>query len=227
MKKSHYRLTGILYLIVIGLAGTSQGYIREGIVVAGNALKTVEQMMANEFLYRLALTFDLTAFIIDAIISILLYQMFKDHNRILAACMAGLRLIAHPAIGSLNLLNHHLAIQLVQDPGYLGAFSEQQLASLSMLFIEAHQYGYLIAGGFFAFHCLLLGLLIHQTKRFPKLLGSLLILAAAGYLIETYCNFMTPDYADYTAMIVGLSAAIGEISFTVYLLVKGRKQIIG
>ncbi|MEM9676368.1 MAG: DUF4386 domain-containing protein [Bacteroidota bacterium] len=223
MEKKTYRLTGFLYLLIIICAGFSQGYIRGSTVVLEDALATANNILQNEALFRLGLSLDLVAFITDTIVSVLLYQMFKPFGKTLAMVSAALRLIAHPAIGSLNLLNHYLAYHILGDAEFLAVFNEAQRQSLSLLFMDAHQYGYLIAGGFFGLHCLLLGILIYKSNTIPNILGGLLIGSAVGYLIETFGNFSLPGYEEYTALIVGITAAIGEVSFTFYLLIRGSR----
>lgn len=224
MKKSTYRLTGILYLFVIIFAGFSQGYVRGTLIIPGDAVTTATNILQQESLFRLGLSLDLVAFILDAIISVLLYQLFKTFGKTLALVSSALRLIAHPAIGSLNLLNHYLAYQVLGGADFLSVFDADQLQSLSLLFMEAHRYGYLIAGGFFGLHCLLLGLLIYKSNTIPNLFGGFLMGSAAGYLIETFGNFNVPGYEEYTALIVGVAAAIGEVSLTLYLLIVGKKE---
>ena len=222
MEKNQYRLTGLLYLLVILFAGLSQGYIRGTLVIPGDALETGTNILQNEGLFRLGITFDLIAFSLDVIISVLFYQMFKPFGKTLALVSAALRLIAHPAIGSLNLLNHYLAIQVLGGAEFLSPFDLDQLQSLSLLFMEAHRYGYMIAGAFFGLHCLLLGILIFRSNTFPNWLGGFLQGSGLGYLIETFGNFNVPGYETYTALIVGIAAAIGEIALTLFLLIKGK-----
>jgi len=223
MKKNQYRLTGLLYLFVIILAGLSQGYFRGTIYIPNDAVATAQNILEQPDFFRLGISFDLLAFMLDAIISVLLYQMLKPFGKTLALSAAALRLIAHPAIGSLNLLNHYLALQVLNGAEWLAVFDEAQLQSLSLFFLQAHQYGYLIAGGLFGLHCLLLGVLIIRSTTIPKVLGGFLIGSAAGYLIETFGNFNMPGYEMYTALIVGVSAAIGELALTLYLLIVGKK----
>ncbi len=223
MTKNTFRLTGFLYLLVIICAGLSQGYVRGTLIIPGDAAATAENILANQGLFRMGITLDLTAFIIDAIISVLLYQIFKPVGKTLALVSSSLRLIAHPAIGSLNLLNHYLAIHVLNDPSLATSFDPAQIESLGLLFTQAHQYGYLIAGGFFGLHMGLLGIQIIKSTSIPSLFGWFLIGSAAGYLIETFGNFMFPGHEAITALIVGTTAAIGEVAFTFYLMIKGRK----
>ncbi len=225
MKKNTYRLTGVLYLLVILFAGISQGYVRGTLIVPGDAAATAANIAQNEGLWRLGLSLDLAAFILDAVISVLLYQLFRPFGKHLALVASALRLIAHPAIGSLNLLNHYLAYEVLGGADYLAAFDPAQLQSLSLFFTEAHRIGYLIAGGFFGLHCLLLGVLIFRSTTVPNLFGGFLLGSAAGYLLETFGNFQVPGYEIYTALFVGVAAALGEVSLTLYWVVKGKRTL--
>lgn len=221
MRKGQVRITGLMYLAVIICAGFSQGYVRGTLVVQGDAVTTATNIMNNADLFRLGLTTDMIAFLLDAVISVMLYQMFKPFNKNLAMASAALRLIAHPAIGSLNLLNHFMALHILWGAEFLGSFEADQLQSMSLLFMDAHRNGYLIAGGFFGIHCLLLGILIYKSNIFPKIFGGFLFGAAAGYLLETFGNFSVPGYEEWTALIVGIAAALGEVSLTLYMIFKG------
>lgn len=222
-QKNRARLTGVFYILVIILAGFSQGYVRGTLSDPGNAQATMENIVASERLFRLGLISDLIAFMLDVLISILLYQFLKPVHKTLALIATAFRLLAHPAIASLNLLNHYMALQMANGQGYLVALGDDQREIWTMLFMNVHNAGYLLAGAFFGIHCLLLGVLMYRSPSFPKLVGVLMILAAGGYLLETFGNFMIPGYEAVLADVVGFSAATGEVSLTLYLLIKGIK----
>ena len=104
------------------------------------------------------------------------------------------------------------------------SFDAGQSQELVLLLMNAHRDGYLIAGAFFGIHCLLLGILLHRSKQFPGLLGILMGIAALGYLMESFGNFLFPGNEGWLALLVGISAAVGEVSLTAYLLVKGVRR---
>ncbi len=137
---------------------------------------------------------------------------------------ASFRLLAHPAIASINLLNHFIALQLLGGADYLTVFDIGQLHALVLLFLDMHRYGYLIGGAFFGMHCLVLGYLLFKSDLFPGILGVLLVLASFGYLIESFGNFLFPNYKELFAWIVAVPAIIGEVSLTFWLLIKGVKN---
>lgn len=215
------RLTGILYLLVIICAGFSQGYVRGTLIMPDDALATANNIIQHKGLFQLGLTTDLIAFLLDTVIAVMLYKIFKPYNKMLAMLSSAFRLIAHPAIGSLNLLNHYMALKVLESDSLSNSFGTTQVQDMSAYFMEAHHYGYLIAGAFFGVHCLLLAILIYKSNVFPKVFGGLMLGAAAGYLIETFGNFNVPGYEGYTALIVGVAAALGEVGLTLYILIKG------
>ena len=207
--------------MIIICAGFSQGAVREMLIVAGNASATAENLLDNSFLFKVGLMTDLIAFLIDASVSVLFYILLKPVNKGLAMTAALFRLIAHPAIGSLNLLNHFAALRVLESPGFAASFDTSQLQEFSLFFMELHNMGYLIAGVFFGIHCLLLGYLLYKSNLFPKFIGVLLTIAAFGYLIESFGFIFFPELKSTFALIVGLSAGIGEVTLTLWLLIKG------
>jgi hypothetical protein len=217
----YFRLIGLLYLIVIICAGFSQGYVRGSLVIPGNAAATATNIELNQSLFRLGLSSDMLAFVVDAVIAVMLYQVFRPFGKTLALASSSLRLIAHPAIGSLNLINHFMAYHILSGADFLQVFEPSQLDALSLFFMDAHRYGYLIAGAFFGVHLFLLGIQIYQSDVLPKMFGGLMLGAAAGYLAETFGNFTLPGNEAWLALLVGITAAIGEVGLALYLVIKG------
>lgn len=218
------RITGTLYLLIIILAGFSQGYVRSGLIVPGDAPATAANILASEGLFRIGFATDLTAFMMDAVVAILLYVLLRPVNKTLSLIAASFRLLAHPAIASLNLLNHLAAIQLLNGSAAMGIFEADQMQSLALFFLDLHHYGYLIGGAFFGVHLLLLGYLLFRSDLFPGILGILIVIASVGYLVESFGDFLFPGNEQVLGWIVGVSAAVGELSLTLWLLIKGVRH---
>jgi hypothetical protein len=136
---------------------------------------------------------------------------------------ASFRLLAHPAIGSINLLNHFGVLFLLDGADDLTVFETDQLHALASLLLSAHSIGYLIGGAFFGIHLLLLGYLLHKSDYFPTVLGVLLLFASLGYLTESFGNFLFPEYASIYVWVVAVTAVVGEVSLCVWLMLKGVK----
>jgi len=218
------RIAGALYLVIIICAGFSEGYVRDTLIVPGNASMTLQNIGASELLFRVGFVSDLIAFISDAAVAVLLYVLLKPVSSTLSLLAASLRLLAHPAIASINLLNQFIILPLVQDGGYASAIDIAQRQALSMLFLDAHHYGYLIGGAFFGAHCLLLGYLLYKSDFFPGVLGILIFIAGAAYLLESMGSFLFPAHETLFTWIVVVPAVIAEFSLCLWLLIRGVRS---
>jgi len=215
------RVAGVLYLVVIVCAGFAEGYVRTGLIAPGDAAVTADNIASSEWLYRVGFASDLVAFLCDVAISVLLYVLLRPVNKTVSLLAAAFRLIAHPAIASVNLLNHFMALLLVREGADVTGLGAEQVQAMASLFIEAHGIGYLIGGAFFGVHLLLLGYLIYRATYLPQLLGILLVIAAAGYLVESFGTFLFPSYEAVYVWVVAVPAAVAEVSLALWLTVKG------
>ena len=57
----------------------------------------------------------------------------------------------------------------------------------------------------------------------PRPLGVLLVLAGAGYLIDTFSFFLIPGYDGSASPIVLAPALVAEVWFALWLLTRGRR----
>jgi hypothetical protein len=215
------RAAGLLYLVIIVLAGFGEGAVRASLIVPGDAAATAAAIRDSEMLFRAGFVADLIAFLCDVGVTALLYVLLRPVNRTVAVLAAGFRLLAHPAIGAVNLLNHFGALLLASGAGYLSVIDPLQREALALLAMELHGYGYLIAGAFFGVHLALLGWLLTKSDLFPPVLGVLVAMAAVGYLIESFGMFLFPAHESLYAGIVLVTAVLGELTLCLYLLVKG------
>jgi asparagine N-glycosylation enzyme membrane subunit Stt3 len=105
-------------------------------------------------------------------------------------------------------------------------FETDQLHAQVMLSIDAFNIGWKVGLVLFGIHLLVSGYLAFKSGFMPKFLGILLIITGFGYLIDSFANFLLPNYTDYETiflMIVAIPGIIGEISLMFWLLIKGVK----
>lgn len=215
------RTAGWLYLVIIVGAGFAQGVVRGGLVVPGDAAATAAAIEGASWLFRLGLVGDLVAFAADAAVAVLLYVLLRAVSPTVALMAAAFRLVAHPAIGSLNLVHHLGALLILEGSIAPGTFEPAQLDALALLSLEVHHLGYLLAGVFFGVHLALLGFLLVKSERFPGWLGILVALAAVGYLTETFVHLLFPVAAAFGTALVAVTAGVGEVALCLWLVVRG------
>lgn len=222
LMQTNARTAGVLYLIIIISGLFSELFVRSGIIVPGDATATADNITANSFLFRIGFISDLVMVMSDVSVALLLYLLLKPVNQGLSMLAAFFRLAQATVLG-INLLNFYLPLLLLGDGDYLNSFSSEQLNSLSLLFLNAHSYGYLISGVFFGISCVFLGTLIFKAEYFPKWLGILVVAAGISYLIDCVVNFLFSEFASMSEILVMTVAVISELSLCLFLLIKGVK----
>lgn len=216
------RTAGFLYLIVIIAGGFAEAFVREGLTVSGDAVATAHNILASEQMYRYGFVADLVVIISGTVLSLIFYILFKPVNRNLSL-LALIFSITAGAVMAVNLLNQLAPLLLLHSSSYLKAFTIEQLQTLSMFFLNFQSQGYNISLFLFAFYFPIIGYLVYQSNFLPRILGILYALAGLGYLINSLAWFLFPRLAAYLFPSVLLPAFIGEVSMSVWLIVKGVK----
>lgn len=213
-------IAGVLYLIITVAAIFAHFVVPEQFIVPGDAAATAVNITSSETLFRMgAIGSELIILLSEIVLSVVLYILFKPVNKNLSL-LAAVSRIAMTTIHGLNLLNYYFVLQLLKGGDYLAAFGREQVNALVTLFLDAHSTGFTIGIGFLVPHVLILGYLIYKSGYFPKVLGILFIAAGIGYLFDTIGLLLVPSYTS-TPGLIALVIAIAEISFPIWLLVKG------
>jgi len=220
---AYARLAGLGYLIIIGTGLFAEFFVRSSLIVPGDAAATAVNIMNSEVLFRSGLGSEFIMLIVDVLLAFFLYVIFRPVHRHLALLAAFFRL-AHASIVGVNLLNMYLPLLFLAQADFLTAFDPAQLQALGLVFLQAHSFGYVIGLVFFGVHCLVLGYLVVRSGFLPRVLGVLLFVAGVGYLIDSFGRALLPNYQEYEmilGMVVLLPALVGELSFSLWLLIKG------
>jgi hypothetical protein len=214
------RTAGLLYLVIFIMAPFAEFFVREALIVAGDATATAANIRQSEGMFRAGFATDLVVFVIEVAQAAILYVLLAPVSRVLALVMSFARL-AQATILGLNLLNMNTGLQLLTNPEYGAAFGAAQVDALAFVFLRAQSFGYELGLVFFALHLFTLGYLVARSGFLPRILGVLLVVSGLGYLGNSFAVFLAPGLADTMATVVLVAALVGELPLTLWLLVKG------
>src|ERR687892_954329 len=209
------RIAGSLYLVVAVLGGFAELYVRDRLIDLGDPAATAANIRESATLFRVGFAADLVQATFFLFTAMALYLLLRHVNELVARAMVVFVAVAVGII-SLNLLNQFTALQVATGSAFGGTESD----ALTGLFAGMPHDGYLIAQIFFGLWLAPLGYLVIRSGWFPKAIGVLLIVGCFGYLADTFARFLAPGVADAIEPFL-VPAAIGELSFVVWLLVKG------
>lgn len=213
------RFAGGVYLLIAALAGFVHFYVPGELFVPGDATATAGNILASEGLFRWGIASELVLLSSEIVLSILLYVLLKPVSKTLSLIAAASRL-AMATVHGANLLLSFLVLLLLSGAGYLAVFDSEQAAALAMLFLDVGSYGFTIGVAFLALHAVLLGYLIYESGYFPRILGVLFVVAAAGYALDAFGHVLLPGYTTGAAY-VAVPIALAEVAFPLWLLFKG------
>ena len=146
--------------------------------------------------------------LIQIVVVLILYQLFKSVNKNNATLMVLFALVGIP-IAMLNTLNKLAALLLTNN------------ADLMMLFLNLNQQGILIASIFWGLWLFPLGYLIYKSGYFPKIIGIFVGIAGIGYLLATFVHFILPTYETIIQLLDFMT--MGEVIFLIWIVLKGAK----
>jgi hypothetical protein len=185
------------------------------LIVAGNAATTATNLLANEALFRFGIASLLisTAFYVGA--TLFVYEVLKPVNRSLSLLAAFFSLVGC-AVGAFSCIFDLMPFVLLQGASYLSVFTVDQLQALSLAFLKLRGEANNIGLVFFGLHCLGVGYLIFRSTFMPRIIGVLMLIAGTCWM-----TFLAPAVAQSLAPFNMMPGALGEVSLSLWLMVKG------
>lgn len=222
--KKTARLAGLLYLILVITGVYSIMYVSSQIIAQGDAVTTSKNILANEFLFRTGLINDFISNTIFVLLVLVLYRLLKQVNEFQAKLMVSFVVVQIPAVFIMGALN--ITSLMIFKGEILQTFELNQRQDLAMLFLKINDYGMIALEVFWGLWLIPFGQLVYKSGFIPRIFGILLIIAGIAYVIDSFTFFLFPSYRAFLNQPILLIVAIGEISITLWLLIKGVKNNI-
>jgi hypothetical protein len=214
------RAEGMVYLIIIVLGVFVELFVRGRIVVGGDAAATAANLTAMQSLWRVGIVAELLMVICTVCSALFLYLLLRPVSRQLAllATFFGLVGLTVEAGYSMYLVE---ALLPLQTASAMKAFTAGQLQAMASLALKAHANGFGIALFLFGPAFLLRGYLVARSGYFPKAVGLLYQLSGVAYLANSFVLILAPQLAGRAFAVMAGPAFIGEMTFCLWLLIKG------
>ncbi len=220
------KITGIGYLLIFLTGFYANFFVLEKLMIPEDAAATTANIVTHGALFRTGILSFIVMVLVDLLLAWTLYILLKPVNKHLSLLTAWFRLV-NATIFGIALFHLFNILQLLNNEKYPGLIETRPLQAHAMLLLDSFNHTWLIGLIFFGIHLFLLGYLILKSNDIPGILGILLIVASAGYLTDSFAYFLFPGYHNYKdifMMVVAIPGVVGELSFTVWLLVRGVKN---
>jgi hypothetical protein len=191
------RVTGALYLPLFVLGPFSLVYIRDTV--------TADRLGTHGGLLRAGSVIELYMYLTDIALAALFYLLLRPVNPPLALVAAYLRL-AYAAVAMVTVLTNVAALQDRGD---------------AQLYLDLHRFGLTIGFVAFGAHLVVLGYAFWMSNLLPRPVGVLVMVAGAGYVLN---SLLVLGWGTPTQPLILLPAVPGELSLSLWLLVKGVRE---
>lgn len=219
--KKQAHLAGVLYLLVIVFGVFAELFVRKKLIIPGNPGQSVQQILANQALFRVGFISDLLMQLSFFFLALALFRLLEKVNQSYASFMV-LCVAIGVAIMCLNMLNQYAVILILEKSNFMEVFEPSQTEALIALFMELQRNGYRIAQVFFGLWLLPLGYLSYHSGFIPKIIGILLIIACFSFLLDFLLFFGISDYPAKLSSIVTFPTTIAEFAMCFWLLIVGK-----
>lgn len=219
-RKRAAQISGVSYVALFALAIFANFFVREQLVVGGDAAATFTNIAGSETLFRVGLLAFGIIFLLDVVVAGALHVVFESVSRPVSLVAAWFRLVYTAFLGVAAVF-FFTALELVGSAGHLAAFTQGQLEGHLTLAVNAFNYTWLIGLAAFGVHLILIGYLMVRSGAVSRVLAAILAVAGSAYMIDTAAYTMLSNYSEFEGLllaIVAVPSVVAEFAFAVWLL---------
>jgi hypothetical protein len=211
-------VAGLCYLAVIAGGLFAEVAVRQSLVVPGDAEATARAILANETLWRLGVATHLLYLVPALAVNVLVSGLFRATEPTLArlALVFGAAAVTVEAVALTQL---YAPLAVIEGGAALVALGGTP-ASIYLgtrLFAAGFAFSLLLFAGF----CIAIGALILRSRRLPRVIGGLMVLAGVCYVVNTLAMVLSPLLWKALNPTILLPILIAELSLALWLLLKG------
>jgi len=211
------RLIGGLYLYIMVAAMFAEAFVRDKLIVAGDAAATARNIASSEGLWRWGVAADVSTTLCDVAVAALLFILLRPVSRTTSFSAAFFRL-AYSATVAASAAFLVAPLLLLGDTGGPASADVQLLVGYSL---RLHGAAFDIALTLFGVHLVLVGVLIARSTFLPRLLGAALTIAGVCYIANSFIGFVSPAFAGRLFPWILLPGFLAEGALTLWLLIAG------
>lgn len=186
-------------------------------------MTTLKNIQTSEALFKSEVFGWLVIIFMDLIVSWAFYIFLRPINRSYALLAGWLRLL-YTTILAIAVSNLVVASNLARENQDLFG-DASSVASQVMISITSFEliwsFGLIVFGG----HLIVVGMVAWRSRKIPTIISIMLVVAGFSYMLVHVMHLIMPQDEGITSMlemVLGIPMFVGELSFGVWLLIKGK-----
>ena len=215
MKKSWLIVTGIALLAMAILAGFAFGYVFNEIYTSESAILTQDKLNENMSLFKFGIAAWLVIIMLDILVSLGLYQIYRSSNNRVAVISSSLRV--------LYTFFLCVAVYFLAQP-ILVSMDASQILTPFESFLSIWNVGLIIFGA----HLVLLSVNCIKSDFTPKTIAALILIGGFSYIIVHGLKVSLSagsSISNTAETLLIIPMALAELILAIWLIYRSLKRV--
>ena len=221
-KTAIVRAAGLTYIIIIVIGVLNSVFIDSRLIIDGDITGTINNIQANEFLFRFGSVCILILYCTVIILSVLLYLILKTVNKNLALLAMVFRL-GEALLGITTVFISFILLSLVNNQINITSVEDTQLNIIVAALLDARNFGLFIVLFLIGIGGTLFFYIFYKSLYIPKVLS---IWGMFTYLSMLFLSVVSLLFLERPAQLELVLYGLGtlfELTIGFWLLIKGIK----
>jgi uncharacterized protein DUF4386 len=192
-------------LVMAILAPIAQFGVLKTLIVPADASATAANISGSLGSFEAAIAIFFAVAILDVVVAFALYVLLRPAHRRLALAVSWLRVV-YAGIFAFALFSLWSVAQLLGSAP--SAVPSDQVTSQVTTAIASFNNVWDVGLALFGLHLLGLGALLARAPSFGRIIGSLVVVSGAGYLIDSIGRLLVPNYGFTLSMVTFVGEAL-------------------
>lgn len=217
MSGTSTRTAGLIYLVVVGTGLFALGVVPSRLLVDGDPAHTVQNLVANEYLWRLGIVSGYLCYTAFLLLPLELYRLLHQVNPRAAVVMVALAAVSAP-VAFLNQVHLLDVLTLIGDP----LLTPEAMAAGVSAQLSSYRNGQLMAQIFWGLWLWPFGYLVYRSGFLPQGLGVVLMVGGVGYVTHFVATMLLTGYSEMAIVRwIRKPAGLGEMGIALWMAVRG------
>ena len=219
-KAAIVRAAGLTYIIIIVIGVLNSIFIDSRLIAYEDITQTINNILANEFLFRFGSACVLILYVLVILLSVLLYLILKNVNKNLALLAMVFR-IGEALLGITTVLITFIVLSLLNNQFNVKSIDNVQLNILVAALLDLRITGLYIVlllaglGGTIFFY------LFYKSFYIPKILSIWGMFTYISMLLLSLISILFPDVPGIIEIVLYGAGTLFELTIGLWLVIKG------
>jgi len=214
------RVAGVLIAISLLAGGFGESFVPGKLIAAGDFHETSLRVAASLGLFRAGFVAYLIEAACDLFLTAIFYLMLLPVSRPLSLITAFLGVFCTATFAVGEIFYYVAALPQI-DAHFAASLSADDRTRFAYICLKIYGTVFTIFAGFYGAETMLRGYLFFRSGYLSRVLGGLLLLGGAGFIIKNLCAVLAPQY---DSMLLVLPMLVAMLGMAVWLPLKGIDQ---